>query len=79
MSRRCQITNKGTHRGNNVSHANNKRRKVWNANIHTKRIFDTKSGKWVKVKLSARALRTVNKKGLAATLKDAGLSVEDFA
>lgn len=73
MSRRCQITNKGPLKGNSVSHANNKRRKTWNANVKTKRVFDSETGTWVKLHISARALRTISKKGLAATLKDAGL------
>jgi large subunit ribosomal protein L28 len=73
VSRRCQITNKGPLKGNSVSHANNKRRKTWNANVKTKRVFDSETGTWVKLHISARALRTISKKGLAATLKDAGL------
>ena len=78
MSRRCQISKKGPLRGNNVSHANNKRRKVWNANLHSKRVFDSQSGQWVKLKVSSRTLRTISKKGLAATLRDAGLKLEDL-
>jgi large subunit ribosomal protein L28 len=70
VSRRCQITNKGGLSGNHVSHAKNKRRKVWNANIQTKRVFDSETNKWVKLKVSTRALRTINKKGLTNVLKD---------
>lgn len=77
MSRRCQITKKGNQYGNSVSHANNKRRKVWNANLQNKRLFDSDSGKWVRIRVSARTLRTISKKGLAATLKDAGLTIDD--
>lgn len=75
MSRKCQISGKGSQRGNNVSHAHNKTHKVWNANLHFKRVFDSATGKWVRLKISARALRTINKKGLAATLKDAGVNM----
>ena len=78
MSRRCQITKKGSQRGNNVSHANNKRRKTWNANIQSKRVFDSQSGKWVKLKVSTRTLRTISKKGLAQTLKDSGLTLDQL-
>lgn len=78
MSRRCQITGKGRSTGNNVSKANNKRKKVWNANLHTKRLFDSESGQWVRLRVSSRALRTIDKKGLAATLKDSGLSLADL-
>ena len=78
MSRRCQISKKGALRGNSVSHANNKRRKVWNANIHRKRVYDTETGTWVTLKISSRTLRTINKKGLAATLRDAGLTLKQL-
>jgi large subunit ribosomal protein L28 len=61
-----------------VSHANNKRRKKWNANIQSKRVFDSETGTWVRLKVSARALRTISKKGLAATMRDAGLTLKDL-
>jgi large subunit ribosomal protein L28 len=77
VSRRCQITNKGNHKGNTVSHANNRRRKTWNANIQTKRVFDSETGTWVKLRIATRTLRTISKKGLSATLKQAGLTLED--
>ncbi len=69
MSRRCQITGKGRLKGNKVSHANNRTPRSTYANIVTKKIFDTKTGTWLKLKLSTRALRTINKKGLHETLK----------
>lgn len=78
MSRKCTISGKGLQFGNKVSHANNKTKKVWRANLHTKRIFDSESGTWVRLKISSRTLRTIDKKGLAATLKDAGLRIEDL-
>ncbi len=77
MSRRCQITKKGNHKGNTVSHANNKRRKTWNANLQTKRVYDSESGTWVKLRVATRTLRTISKKGLAATLKQHGLTLDD--
>ncbi len=78
MARRCQISNKGSLHGNNVSHAKNKRRKVWNANLHSKRLFDSETGTWVRVKVSSRILRTIDKKGLSATLKDHGMTINDL-
>ena len=72
MSRVCKILKKGPQRGNNVSHANNKTKKVWNVNLHKKRLFDPSSGKWLRLRVSSRALRAINRKGLRAVLKDAG-------
>ena len=71
MSRKCVISKKGPLSGNTVSHAHNKNRTTWNVNMKSKRIFDTETGKWVRLKVSARALRTINKKGLQKALRDA--------
>lgn len=70
MSRKCVIAKKGPLSGNTVSHANNKRRRVWNVNMKSKRIFDSTTGQWVRLKVSARALRTISRKGLAKALKE---------
>ena len=78
MSNRCQISKKGRFTGNNVSKANNKRRKVWNANLHSKRIYDSETGEYLRLKVSSRILRTIDKKGLKATLKDYNLKLEDL-
>jgi len=78
MSRKCQITKKGSQRGFNVSHANNKTLKRWDANLHWKRLFDSESGTWVRLKVSSRVLRTIDRKGLAATLRDNGLSLAEL-
>lgn len=78
MSHKCQISGKSLLKGNNVSHANNKTRKTWKANLHTKRIYDSETGTWVRLKVSSRILRTIDKKGLSATLKDAGLKLKDL-
>jgi large subunit ribosomal protein L28 len=71
MARRCAISGKGAQNGHNVSHANNKTNKVTYPNLKTKRLFDSEAGKWVKVKVSARALRTIDKVGLSAALRNA--------
>ena len=77
MSRVCTISKKRRHVGNNVSHANNKTKKVWNVNLKKKRVFDSQSGEWVTLRVSARMLRSIDKKGLAQTLKDNGLKISD--
>ena len=77
MARRCKISDKGPLVGNNVSHAHNKTKKRQLPNLQYKRIFIPEEGRWVRVRLSTRALRTVTKKGLLAYLKDEGLTVRD--
>jgi len=77
MARRCKISKKGPLTGNNVSHANNRTRKRQLPNLQTKRIYVPEQDRWVKVRLSTRALRTVTKKGLLQYLKDEGLRLAD--
>ena len=70
MSRTCDITNKKKQRGCKVSHAHNKSLKAFEVNLHKKRVFDSETGKWVTIKVSARGLRTLNKKGLSTILRE---------
>lgn len=76
MARKCEVTGKGTIYGNNVSHSHLKTRRNWKVNIVKKRIFVEDENRWVTLKLSTRALRTLNKKGLKAAIKDSGGSLE---
>ena len=57
--------------GNNVSHANNKTKRKVYPNLHTKKFFVPETGETVILKVSANALRTINKKGIAAVLSKA--------
>jgi large subunit ribosomal protein L28 len=79
MSRKCKISGKGPQNGHKVSHSNNKTNKVSYPNLQTKRLFDSVQKRWVKVKVSARMMRTIDKKGLSAALKDNGLRLADLA
>ena len=69
MSRVCQLTGKRPIAGNNVSHSNRKTKRVFAPNLHKKRIFIPETGKWVTLKISSTALRTINKLGIFAYLK----------
>lgn len=78
MARRCALTGKGPLVGNNVSHANNRTKRRQLPNLKSKRLYVPQLGRWVRVRLSASALRTVTKKGgLMQFLKDAGLTLRD--
>ncbi len=79
MARRCSITGRGPLSGNHVSHSKRRVKRVQKPNLKSKRIYVPELGRFVRIKLSARALRTVNKKGLLSYLKDRGLSVEEVA
>jgi large subunit ribosomal protein L28 len=71
MAKVCQITGKRPIVGNNVSHANNKTKRRFNPNLQKKRFFLEEQGEWVTLKVSAKAIRTINKNGLTATLRKA--------
>ena len=71
MPKVCQVTGKKALVGNNVSHAMNKTKRRFEVNLIKKRFYLTDQGKWITLKLSTSALKTINKKGLAAVLKEA--------
>ncbi|MFT5435348.1 MAG: large subunit ribosomal protein L28 [Myxococcota bacterium] len=75
---KCQLTGKHRLVGNNVSHANNKTKRVQNPNIQRKRIWVPEEDKFVRVKLSTRALRTVTKLGLYKFIGKNGLDFKKF-
>ncbi len=75
MSRVCKITGKKNLAGNAVSHSQRKTRRVQRPNLIKKRIFLPEENRTVTVKLSARALRTLNKKGLEKVIKEQGLKL----
>ena len=63
MSRQCDLTGKRRLVGNLVSHANNKTKTTQRPNLQTKRIYDPESGRTIKLRLSTRAIRTLDKVG----------------
>ncbi|UXX79741.1 50S ribosomal protein L28 [Reichenbachiella carrageenanivorans] len=71
MSKVCQITGKRPQVGNNVSHANNKTKRRFYPNLFKKRFYLPEEDRWITLKVSSTALKTINKNGLAATLKKA--------
>ena len=69
MSRVCDITGKRVMFGNNVSHAMNKTKRVFGANLIKKRFYINEENKWITLKLSTSALKTINKNGLNHVVK----------
>ena len=70
MSRVCQVTGKRVQTGNNVSHANNKTRRRFLPNLHERRFWVASENRWVKLRVSMAALRTIYKNGIDAVLAD---------
>ena len=71
MARVCQITGKKAKVGNNVSHANNKTKRKFSPNLQKKRFFIPEENRWVTLKVSAKAIRTINRDGITEVLKKA--------
>ena len=73
MSRKCQLSDKKSMVGNRVSHAKNRTKVRLLPNVQSKKIYSTKLGKFVKIRLCTSALRTVNKIGIEAYCAKAGI------
>jgi large subunit ribosomal protein L28 len=71
MSRVCELTGKKAIVGNNVSHAMNKTKRKFNVNLVKKRFYIPEEDKWVTLRVSTRALKNINKKGISAVIKEA--------
>ena len=56
--------------GNNVSHSNKKTKRKFYPNLQTKKFFVPETGEYITLKVSAKALRTINKKGISAVLSE---------
>ena len=71
MSRVCELTGKKVIVGNKVSHSNIKTKRRFYPNLQTKRFFIPEEDKWITLKVSSAALRTIDKKGISAVIKEA--------
>ena len=71
MARVCQITGKKPMSGHNVSHSNIKSKRKFYPNLQKKRFYLPEEDKWITLKVSTNALRTINKNGISSVLKKA--------
>ena len=70
MSRICQVTGVRTRYGNNVSHANNKTRRRWQPNLTSKRYWFEDENRWIRLRISAKGIKEVDKRGLAVVVRE---------
>ena len=70
MARVCQVTGKRPVSGNNVSHANNRTRRRFLPNLHRHRFWVESENRWVKLRVSAKGMRTIVKKGIDTGLAE---------
>lgn len=71
MSRVCALTGKKAMVGNNVSHAMNKTKRKFDVNLLKKRFYIPEEDRWITLRVSASAIKDINKKGISAVLKEA--------
>ena len=77
MSRRCQITGVKPLSAHNISHAHNVTKRWQSPNLQRKRLYVPELKRFVRLRISTRALRTITKKGLLPFLKSQGLKLKD--
>jgi large subunit ribosomal protein L28 len=71
MSKICQITGKKAMVGNNVSHSKRRTKRRFSPNLFSKKFYLPEEDRWIRLTVSAAGLRTINKRGLAASIKAA--------
>jgi large subunit ribosomal protein L28 len=78
MARVCEVTGKKPIRGNYVSHANNKTRRRFLPNLHSRRFWVESENRWIRLRVSHAGLRVIDKKGIEvvlAELRSQGLKI----
>lgn len=78
MARRCQLTEKKANNAFAVSHSHRRIKKLQQVNLQDKRVWWSEGNRWVKLRLSTTAIKTLNKKGLQAMAKEAGINLNKF-
>jgi len=78
MARRCQISGARPNSANNVSHANNKSKRRQLPNLQRKRIWIPELGRFARVRITTRVMKSIDKVGLEKTLKQNGLVLDDI-
>lgn len=70
MSRICQVTGKRALTGNKVSHSNHRTKRRFEVNLHTKRFWFEEENRWIKLRISARGMKVIDKRGLSLVIKE---------
>ncbi len=78
MSRTCQLTGKKANNAFAISHSHRRTKKLQQVNLQWKRVWWSQGNRWVKMRLSTKAIKTLEKKGLQAMAKEAGIDLNRF-
>lgn len=75
MSRKCQLTGKKANNAFAVSHSHRRTKKLQEVNLQWKRVWWAEGNRWVRLRLSTKAIKTLEKKGLNTMAKEAGINL----
>jgi large subunit ribosomal protein L28 len=78
MSRRCELTGKKANNAFAISHSHRRTKRLQQANLQAKRVWWSEGNRWVKLKLSTKAIKTLETKGLNAMAKEAGINLNHY-
>lgn len=78
MPRKCALTGKKANNAYAVSHSHRRTKKLQEANLQTKRVWWPQGNRWVKLRLSTKAIKTLKTKGVEAMAKEAGINLNKF-
>ncbi|MGE5655422.1 MAG: 50S ribosomal protein L28 [Actinomycetota bacterium] len=78
MARKCQLTGKKANNGFAVSHSHIRTHKLQNANLQWKRVWWQQGKRWVRLRLSTKAIKTLESKGLEAMAREAGINLHHY-
>jgi large subunit ribosomal protein L28 len=75
MSRKCQLTGKKANNAFAVSHSHRRTKKLQEVNLQSKRVWWSEGNRWVRLQLSTKAIKTLERKSLSAFAKEAGIDL----
>ncbi len=78
MSRKCQLTGKKANNAFAISHSHRRTKKLQQANLQSKRVWWPEGNRWVKLRISTKAIKTLQKKGVQAMAKEAGINLNKY-
>ena len=78
MSRVCQLTGTRANNGMSVSHSHIRTKKLQQANLQQRRLWWEEGNKWINIKVTTRALKTIQKKGLSEYAKSLGVDLNNL-
>ena len=78
MARRCQLTGKKANNAFAISHSHRRTKRLQHANLQDKKVWWPEGNRWVKLRLSTKAIKTLEKKGLQGMAKKAGINLNKY-